>query len=126
MKSDFTALTAEIVLLVAVVSAPILIFAMIAVDVLATDETLTVTVDGMCCECVSRMAAAELRELNSVRNVRFDLPAKTLSVTVADTGENVVTDVWRTLQRCELRPELMVWRQQHFDEARMASLRGRQ
>lgn len=72
----------ELLGIAAYVSAPIMVTSMIGVDLFRHLETVTVSLDGMCCQKVADSAAVELRKIHGVRSITPDLCARRLFVTV--------------------------------------------
>lgn len=102
----------ELLGIAAYVSAPIMVTAMIGVDLFQGGEIVTVSLDGMCCQKVADSAAVELRKIHGVRSITADLCARRLFVTVQSTGNFPTSEIWATLRNCKLAPRDMVWRDQ--------------
>ncbi len=116
MSSRFK-MALELLSIAAIVSAPIVVTAMIGIDLFRRVETVTVSVDGMCCQQVADCAAAELRKIGGVRSITPDLCTRRLFVTVLDPGQFPASEIWTTLVKCNLAPKHMVWRDQKIDLA---------
>lgn len=111
MSSRFE-MAIELLGISAVVSAFILVAAMIGVDLVWHLETVTVSVDGMCCQQIADTAVAEIKKLRGVRSVTSDLCARRLYVTVRDPGQFPASDLRTTLRNHKLSLKLIVWRDQ--------------
>lgn len=104
----------ELLGIAAYVSAPIMVTTMIGVDLFRRLDTVTVSLDGMCCQKVADSAAVELRKIHGVRSITTDLCARRLFVTVRSTGNFPTSEIWATLRNCKLAPRDMVWRDQRI------------
>jgi hypothetical protein len=102
----------------AIVSASVLVAAMIGIDLVWHLETVTVSVDGICCQQMAETAVANIEKLPGVRSVTPDLCARRLFVTVRDPGQFPVSEFRTTLRNCKLSPKLIVWRDQTIDLTR--------
>lgn len=106
----------ELLGITAYILAPIVVAAMIGLDVIRPVEVMTISADGMCCQHAVDIAATELRKIEGVRSISADLCGGKLFVTVVAPNRSPAPMIWAALNECRLNPRKMVFRDQKIGE----------
>ncbi len=125
MKTCVWELSVEAISVAAFVAAPLLILAMIVIDLLGGgEEWATIWVKGMCCESVSRVAEREVRSACNISDFKPDFRTQTVTVSLRGTRSPALLVIWEAFERSSLQPQRITHRRQKYDASYFVDCRS--